>query len=41
MNLNAGGNQTKVSLAGLTDGMYMVTITNDKGLNYTQTIRKN
>ena len=41
MNLTAGGNQTKVSLAGLTDGMYMVTITNDKGLNYSQTIRKN
>ena len=41
MNLKAGGNQTKVSLEGLSDGMYMVNITNDKGLHYAQTIRKN
>jgi hypothetical protein len=41
MNLKAGGNQTKVSLEGLSDGMYMVNISNDKGLHYAQTIRKN
>jgi len=41
MNLKAGGNQAKVSLEGLSDGMYMVNITNDKGLHYAQTIRKN
>lgn len=41
MSLKSGGNQTKVSLEGLSDGMYMIQITNEKGLNYSQTIRKN
>ncbi|MBL7765052.1 MAG: T9SS type A sorting domain-containing protein [Chitinophagaceae bacterium] len=41
MQLQAGANQTLVSLQGLSDGVYMIRITNEKGLNYSQTIRKN
>jgi hypothetical protein len=30
-----------VDMQGLADGMYMISITNDKGLNYSQPVRKN
>jgi hypothetical protein len=41
MQLSAGANSTQVDLQGLADGMYMVHITNGKGLDYAQPIRKN
>ncbi len=40
MQLQAGNNITKVDMEALSDGVYMVRITNNKGLNYSQTIRK-
>jgi len=40
MSLQAGNNTGKVDLHSLADGVYMVSITNNKGLHYTQTIRK-
>jgi hypothetical protein len=30
-----------LDMQGLADGMYMIHITNDKGLNYSQPVRKN
>jgi hypothetical protein len=41
MTLQAGSNQTQVDLQSLADGVYMVNITNGKGLNYSQPVRKN
>ncbi len=41
MQLQAGSNTTIVDMQGLADGMYMISITNDKGLNYSQPLRKN
>jgi hypothetical protein len=41
MQLSAGANTTQVDLQGLADGMYMVHITNGKGLDYAQPVRKN
>jgi hypothetical protein len=41
MTLQAGSNQTQVDLHSLADGVYMVNITNGKGLNYSQPVRKN
>jgi hypothetical protein len=41
MTLQAGSNQTQVDLQSLADGVYMVHITNGKGLNYSQPVRKN
>ena len=40
MSLQAGSNSTKIDMQSLTDGMYMVSVSDQKGLNYTQTIRK-
>ncbi len=40
LSLQAGSNATKVDMQSLSDGVYMVSISNGKGLNYTQTIRK-
>ena len=40
MSLQAGSNSTKIDMQSLTDGMYMVSITDQEGLNHTQTIRK-
>ncbi len=40
LSLQAGSNATKVDMQSLSDGFYMVSISNGKGLNYTQTIRK-
>jgi hypothetical protein len=40
ISLQAGSNSTKIDMQSLTDGMYMVSITDQKGLNHTQTIRK-
>jgi hypothetical protein len=39
--LQSGNNTIQVDMQHLADGMYMVQITNNKGLNYTQPIRKN
>jgi hypothetical protein len=41
MQLSAGANTTQVDLQGLADGMYMIHITNGKGLDYAQPVRKN
>jgi hypothetical protein len=41
MLLQAGANQTQIDLQSLADGVYMIHITNGKGLNYSQPIRKN
>jgi hypothetical protein len=41
MQLSAGANTTQVDLQGIADGMYMVHITNGKGLDYAQPVRKN
>ena len=41
MQLQAGSNTSLVDMQGLADGMYMISITNDKGLNYSQPVRKN
>jgi len=41
MQLSAGANTTQVDLQGLADGIYMVHITNGKGLDYAQPVRKN
>ena len=38
--LIAGDNHSLVNMEGLTDGVYMVHISNKKGLDYTQTITK-
>ncbi|GBL36000.1 hypothetical protein EMGBS15_15950 [Filimonas sp.] len=40
MPLQAGENTTQVDMQSLSDGIYLVRITNEAGLNYTQTIRK-
>ena len=40
MKLTAGANLNKVDMQSLADGVYMIRITNNKGLDYTQTIRK-
>lgn len=40
MNLQAGNNTTKVEMESLSDGMYMINVTNNHGLNFSQTIRK-
>jgi len=40
MSLQAGSNSTKIDMQSLADGTYMVSITDQKGLNHTQTIRK-
>jgi hypothetical protein len=41
MNLSEGLNETEVSMEGLADGVYLLRLSNDKGLNYSQMIRKN
>ncbi|MBL7765054.1 MAG: T9SS type A sorting domain-containing protein [Chitinophagaceae bacterium] len=41
MQLVTGQNQTTVDLNGLADGVYNVRISNNKEIEYTQTIRKN
>lgn len=41
MQLVAGQNQTTVDMNGLADGIYSIRISNDKEIEYTQTIRKN
>jgi hypothetical protein len=41
MNLSEGLNETAVSMEGLADGVYLLRLSNDKGLNYSQMIRKN
>ncbi|HOZ53044.1 MAG TPA: T9SS type A sorting domain-containing protein, partial [Chitinophagaceae bacterium] len=41
MYLQAGNNINQVDMKSLADGMYMISITNNRGLNYTQTVRKN
>ena len=41
MQLQAGNNKTDIGMEGLADGVYMVKVTNQKGLNFSQTIRKN
>ena len=41
MNLSEGLNETEVSMEGLADGVYLLCLSNDKGLNYSQMIRKN
>jgi hypothetical protein len=41
MNLSEGLNETEVSMDGLADGVYLLRLSNDKGLNYSQMIRKN
>jgi hypothetical protein len=41
MQLQAGNNKSDIRMEGLADGVYMVKITNNKGLNFSQTIRKN
>ena len=40
LTLQAGGNSTKIDMQSLTDGLYLVRISNQKEINYTQTIRK-
>lgn len=39
--LHIGDNTVRVELDDLADGVYMVKVTNNKGLNYSQSIRKN
>jgi hypothetical protein len=41
LQLQAGSNASELDMQGLADGMYQIRISNDKGLDYTQTIRKN
>jgi hypothetical protein len=41
MQLQAGNNKTDINMEGLADGVYMIKISNNKGLNFSQTIRKN
>jgi hypothetical protein len=41
MQLQEGNNTTQVDMQGLADGVYMINITNAKGLNYAQPVRKN
>lgn len=41
MQLQAGNNKSDISMEGLADGVYMIKITNNKGLQFSQTIRKN
>ena len=41
LHLQAGSNASELDMQGLADGMYQIRISNDKGLDYTQTIRKN
>ncbi len=40
LTLQAGSNSTKIDMQSLTDGLYLVRISNQKEINYTQTIRK-
>lgn len=40
LNLVSGQNSAKIDMHSLSDGVYMVTISNNKGLNYSQSIRK-
>ena len=40
MSLQAGSNSNMIDVQSLSDGVYMVHVTNHKGLNYSQTIRK-
>ncbi|QLH44199.1 MAG: T9SS type A sorting domain-containing protein [Bacteroidota bacterium] len=40
LSLTEGLNTTQVSMEGLADGMYMIRLSNDKGLNYSQLVRK-
>lgn len=39
--LLAGNNHSLVNMEGLADGVYMVHISNERGLNYSQSVRKN
>jgi hypothetical protein len=39
--LIAGNNHSLVNMEGLADGVYMVHISNERGLNYSQSVRKN
>jgi hypothetical protein len=41
MQFQAGANSAQIDLQELADGMYMIQITNGKGLNFAQPIRKN
>jgi hypothetical protein len=41
MQLQAGSNQTQIDLQSLAYGVYMLNISNGKGLNYSQSVRKN
>jgi len=41
LSLQAGNNTTQIDLQDLADGVYMVLISNGKGLNFSQTVRKN
>ena len=41
MQLQAGNNKSDISMEGLADGIYMVKVTDNKGLNFSQTVRKN
>jgi hypothetical protein len=40
MLLQVGSNSSKVDMHDLSDGIYLISVTNSKGLNYTQVIRK-
>ncbi|MBK7586956.1 MAG: hypothetical protein IPI22_00790 [Bacteroidetes bacterium] len=41
MQLQAGNNKSDINMEGLADGVYMIKITNSKGLQFSQTVRKN
>ncbi|MEZ5045479.1 MAG: T9SS type A sorting domain-containing protein [Chitinophagaceae bacterium] len=38
--LGVGNSKASMNMSSLSDGMYMFVISNDKDINYTQTIRK-
>lgn len=40
-NFNIGNNELRFSMDDLADGIYLLRVSNDKGLNYSQSIRKN
>jgi hypothetical protein len=40
LSLQAGSNAAKIDMQSLSDGIYMISISNGKNLSYSQTIRK-
>jgi hypothetical protein len=41
MQVQAGGSNHQIDISDLADGMYLIQVSNGKGINYTQAIRKN